>query len=127
MIAENKPTPTPKPGKNLASPNAKPKVNAAGKGFGKPFQSGNRGGPGNPLGGRIEKLRARLVKAVSEKDIDAIAKRVIFNAKKGDIGCIKELFDRLFGKSPQALNLGGRDGESLIDILRALATAKARN
>ena len=30
------------------------------------FAPGNRGGPGNPLGGKIAKLRAALVEAVTD-------------------------------------------------------------
>lgn len=68
------------------------------------FAKGNKFSKGNPLGGKIEKLRARLVKAVTPGEFDAIAKMLITESKKGSIAHIHELFDRLFGKSRQDIH-----------------------
>lgn len=46
-------------------------------------------------------LKQALVDAVNEKDIGKIAKKLVTQAKKGDIPAAKELFDRLWGKSMQ--------------------------
>jgi len=45
-------------------------------------------------------------------EIQPIAEALITKAKTGDIPAIKELFDRAFGKAPQAIT--GADGGSLI-------------
>lgn len=62
------------------------------------FTSGNRGGPGNPLAGKISKLRAALVAAVTEDDIHEIARSLIATAKGGDVRAVKELLDRTIGR-----------------------------
>lgn len=49
------------------------------------FAPGNRGGPGNPLAGKIRKLRAALVAAVTDDDIHEISRSLIAAAKRGDI------------------------------------------
>ena len=62
------------------------------------FLRGNTGGPGNPLAGKIGKLRAALVAAVTEDDIHAIALALIATAKRGDVRAVKELLDRTIGR-----------------------------
>ena len=61
------------------------------------FVSGNRGGPGNPLAGKISKLRAALVAAVTEDDIHEITRTLIATAKGGDVRAVKKLLDRTIG------------------------------
>ncbi len=63
------------------------------------FAKGNRLGVGNPLAGRAAKLRARLLRQVRRKDIDDIGAQLVSMAKGGDLAAIKELLDRLIGKS----------------------------
>jgi len=55
-------------------------------------------------------LKKALINAVSEDDIKKIGQILIDKAKKGDIPAIKELFDRLWGRSPQSVEIGGEDG-----------------
>ena len=74
--------------------------------FGK-FLPGNGGGPGNPHARRAGKLRTALLKAVTEKDIRAVAKALVAAAKSGDIPAAKLLLDRVLGKPVDA-----RDGEA---------------
>jgi len=62
------------------------------------FVVGNSGGPGNPLGARISKLRTALVEAVSEDDMRAIVGALVAKAKKGDTIAARVLFDRVLGK-----------------------------
>lgn len=50
-------------------------------------------------------LKHALVDAVSKKDINKIAKKLIRQALAGDVAAVKELFDRLFGKASQAIAL----------------------
>jgi hypothetical protein len=66
------------------------------------FRTGNAGGPGNPLAGKIAKLRAALVEAVTDDDIREIARALIASAKSGDTRAIKELLDRTIGRPVEA-------------------------
>src|SRR5688572_5288098 len=67
------------------------------------FRKGNKCSRGNPLSGRVEKFRARLLKALTPEDFDAITEKLIELAKAGDLGAIREVFDRLFGKPRQEI------------------------
>jgi len=67
------------------------------------------GGPGNPYAKQSAELRAALYKAVTPKDIAEIAEKLVLKAKRADVPAVKELFDRLWGKAPQDLNLGGQE------------------
>ncbi|MFA4944897.1 MAG: hypothetical protein WC789_09385 [Lentisphaeria bacterium] len=88
------------------------------------FPRGHRFGKGNPLAGRVEKLRAALLKAIDPKDFVAIAKTQIRKAKQGDTESAKFLFDRVLGKATQAVALTGSDGESLVDLLQRILSAR---
>ncbi len=83
------------------------------------FGKGNRCSVGNK-GNTSEKAKALktiLLKAVTEKDIKAIAKKLVENAKKGDIHATKELFDRLWGRAIQEVDLGDNATKTIFDIL----------
>jgi hypothetical protein len=62
------------------------------------FAPGNAGGPGNPLGGQVARLRAALIEAVTEDDMAAIARKLIEMAKGGDVTAIRELLTRVLGR-----------------------------
>lgn len=62
------------------------------------FLPGNPGGPGNPHGGKVAKLRAALVEAVTPEDIAEVVSSLLRAAKSGDIPAAKLLFDRAIGK-----------------------------
>jgi len=62
------------------------------------FTSGNKLGRGNPFAARVAKLRAELLKAVTPADIRAVARKLIKQAKTGDLPAIRELLDRVLGK-----------------------------
>jgi len=62
------------------------------------FVRGNAGGPGNPLAGKLSKLRAALVAAISEDDVREIAETLIGLAKGGDMAATRELFLRTLGR-----------------------------
>lgn len=62
------------------------------------FTRGNAGGPGNPLGGQVAKLRSALLKAVKPADMREIVGVLVELAKAGNIQAIKELFDRTVGR-----------------------------
>jgi len=80
------------------------------------FKKGEyEGGPGNPYAKQAAELKAALYKAVTPKDIEEIAEKLLAKAKRADIPAIKELFDRLWGKSAQPVNLGDAEG-GILDI-----------
>jgi hypothetical protein len=79
-----------------ASPNTKGQV---------PFKKGHKLSKGNSLGGKIEKLRAAIVDAVTPADFKSIAKTLVAMAKAGDVAAAKELYDRVLGKSAQTVNV----------------------
>lgn len=62
------------------------------------FTPGNPGGPGNPHAGSVSKLRAAILRAVDEGDIEAIIKKLVQQARGGDLPAVKELLDRCVGK-----------------------------
>ena len=66
------------------------------------FAKGNSGGPGNPHAARIAKLRAALIEAVTPEDITAIVKRLISEARDGDLTAVKIVFERTLGKPLEA-------------------------
>ena len=78
------------------------------------FTKGNRGGPGNPLAGKIGKFRGALIAAVTEDDIREVAQGLIATAKGGDVRAVKELLDRTLGRPVEV---------DMIDRLEALEAA----
>ncbi len=66
------------------------------------FAAGNAGGPGNSHAHHVGRLRSALLAAVTEKDMRAIAAKLVTLAKGGDVRAIRELFDRTLGKSQEA-------------------------
>lgn len=63
------------------------------------FAPGNRLGRGNPLAGRVARIRAELLKAVTKDDSKVIAKKLIEGARSGDLAFIKEFYDRTIGRT----------------------------
>ena len=84
------------------------------------FQKGNTLSKGNSGGGNKEdakKLKRTLIEAVSEKDIKLIVKKMVFQAKNGDAAARKELFDRLWGRAIQEVDIGDNTAKTIFDIL----------
>lgn len=87
------------------------------------FQSGNSG---NPEGQKRAKLiRESLTRAVLDdvnaplppkSKLDAIIAQHLEKALEGDISAIKEIYDRIDGKVPQAV-VGGDDDDNPIKML----------
>lgn len=74
------------------------------------FKKGNKCAEGHedPRNRKAQKLRYALLKALSEKDIQEIVKKLKKMAKDGNIQAIKEVFDRCLGKPEQPVTgLGG--------------------
>lgn len=66
------------------------------------FTSGNPGGPGNPHAGQVSKLRAAILAAVDEGDIEAIIAQLVCKAREGDLAAAREVLDRTIGKAAQS-------------------------
>ena len=66
---------------------------------------------------KAKKLKKTLIEAVSEKDIKAIVKKMLIQAKAGDNYARKELFDRLWGRAIQEVDIGENAVKSITDIL----------
>ncbi len=62
------------------------------------FTSGNPGGPGNPLGAQVAKLRTAMVEAVSVEDLREIAKALTRKAAKGDVSAAKVVLAYTLGR-----------------------------
>ncbi len=64
------------------------------------FAKGNPGGPGNPHGRRIERLRAILIDSISDDDFRLIVARLAQRAKAfGELPWIREVLNRTIGKA----------------------------
>lgn len=66
---------------------------------------------------KAKELKAALFSAVTEKDIKAICKKMLSQAKNGDTHARKELFDRLWGRAIQEVDLGENTVKTLADIM----------
>ena len=63
------------------------------------FATGNPGGPGNPHGGQVARLRSVMLAAVSEDDMRAVVLKLVELAKGGDLKAIDLLLTRTLGKA----------------------------
>lgn len=66
------------------------------------FARGNPGGPGNPHAGQVAKLRAAILRAVYEGDIETIIAKLVEQAREGDLAAAREVLDRTIGKASQS-------------------------
>lgn len=62
------------------------------------FARGNRIGNGNPLGGKVARLRAALIDAIDEQHIMDIVGKLIEQAKAGDVAATKLLLTYTLGQ-----------------------------
>ena len=63
------------------------------------FARGNRLSKGNPFARKVAALRSALLGAITPSDIKAIVKRLIKNARAGDLASCREILDRGIGKT----------------------------
>lgn len=61
------------------------------------FTPGNKAARGNPYARRVAQLRSALLRAVSADDVQAVARKLVEQAKAGDVQAARVLLDRLFG------------------------------
>jgi hypothetical protein len=86
------------------------------------FKKGNPGGPGNPVGGHIERLRHAFLKKLTPDKIEKIAAKVIKQAEQGVPWACKEILDRALGKATEKVEIKGEVRHTLIrEGLKALA------
>lgn len=76
----------------------------------KEFAKGNPGGPGNPLAGKVFRIRQLFYDCASDEDLKVVVKRIIRNAKNGDFAAARYLLDRLLGP-PVAVDYEARLAE----------------
>jgi hypothetical protein len=68
------------------------------------FAKGNPGGPGNPFARRTAQLRRVLSMAVTEEDIAAVAKRLLEQAKAGDVAAARLLLSYAIGQPTETVD-----------------------
>lgn len=73
------------------------------------FKSGNKFGKGNPLAGAAAKLRAKLLKTVTEDDIEAAVnciRNIMETGKPSErLAAAREILDRTVGKASQTIDV----------------------
>ena len=79
------------------SPNGRNGREATGR-----FAKGNAGGPGNPHARKVGQLRSAMLRTVSGKDMQPIVKKLVEEAKGGDVRAAKEVMDRCLGRPVEA-------------------------
>ena len=68
------------------------------------FAKGYLGGPGNPFARQTAALRKALISAVTDDDIQAIAVKLLEQAREGDVASAKLLLSYTIGKPDTAVN-----------------------
>jgi hypothetical protein len=66
------------------------------------FAKGNGGGPGNPFGRKLARFRQLLLDAITDDDIQRVAKLLIEKSLAGDLAAVKLLLQYAIGK-PQVV------------------------
>ena len=92
------------------------------------FTKGNPGGPGNPHAAQVAQLRSALLDAVTTEDVQAVARRMVEEAKAGNVQAGRELLDRVLGKAHQSqstdiaatVTAGGTEHSATDDLIRLL-------
>jgi hypothetical protein len=89
----------------MSTPTAKPtssEVPTAGRTANGRFAKGNGGGPGNPFGRKLARFRQLLLDAITDDDIERVAKLLIEKSLAGDLAAVKLLLQYAIGK-PQVV------------------------
>ena len=66
---------------------------------------------------KARELKKALINAISDKDITAIVEQLAKEAKNGNIAAAREIFDRIWGKAPQEVDIGENTRKTIFDIL----------
>jgi hypothetical protein len=77
------------------------------------FVLGNHAAAGNPIHRRMKELRRALLDSTSPEDVKAVGKTLLSLATGGDVQAARVWLEFVIGKSPQALEVSGPDGQAL--------------
>lgn len=66
---------------------------------------------------KAQQLKQALLAAISDDDIKEIEQKLIAQAKEGDIRAAKEIFDRIWGRAPMAVDIADDARKTIYDIL----------
>jgi hypothetical protein len=69
------------------------------------FEKGHGGGPGRPKGGKVSQVRKAIWDAISYEELLDIIRALAAKAIDGDVAAAREILNRLYGKSPQSLDI----------------------
>ncbi len=69
------------------------------------FGKGHKGGPGRPALKAYNRFRQMLLDSVDDDEFKAVVQVLVEQAKAGEAWAVKEFFDRMCGKSQQAVEL----------------------
>jgi hypothetical protein len=75
------------------------------------FTKGNRCAAGNPFARRMARLRCLLLDAVSDDDLRAVVRKLVEQARAGDVAAAKLLFAYLIGRPAGVVNPDTLDRE----------------
>jgi hypothetical protein len=111
---------------NGEQPRPSPSVGTGRDGKGR-FAGGNKAARGNLMNVKVQRLRVKFLRCVTDKDVAEVTQTMVRQAREGDAAARRELYDRLFGKSRQPLELSGPDSRPLLDLeaQRCLLTSAA--
>jgi len=73
------------------------------------FVAGNPGGPGNPFGRQVARLRAGLLASVTEQDIQEVITALLVQAKKGNVAAARLLLAYTVGKPTESVTADSAD------------------
>jgi len=87
------------------------------------FSPGWRGGPGNPLGKRMEELKQAVLESTTPEQVGAVMGKLHEMAMAGDVAASEVWLDRVLGRARQSIELQPTSQIS-VDGQRALAVVK---
>jgi hypothetical protein len=74
---------------------------------------------GNQFASKARVMSAHLKKRIEERQLAPLLMDALLEkALSGDVQAIREVFDRVDGKAPQDINVGGQDGNPVESITR---------
>lgn len=79
-----------------------------------------------PADQKAKKLKEAYVNAITEEDIKEIVEGQVKKAKGGDTTAAKEVFDRLWGRAKQEIEVGGQGGGSIQFAVTVTKTYKKK-
>jgi hypothetical protein len=91
------------------------------------FAQGNKGGPGNPFARRTAQFRKVLLEVVTDEDIQAAARKLIEQARAGDLAAIRILFSYAIGKPTAAVDPDRVDVDEWQLLQQSSVTPQAMN